>query len=539
MKKRSILLMLLTFILLFTSACNSTTEVQGEKEEKDEPKEDILNKTGFPIVNEPIELTFFTGKWDQGADQYEDTLVWSTYEKETNMKIDFQEVPFSELTEKRNLTLASGDYPDAFYSARIPAADIANYGKQGVFIPLNDMIDEYAPNLKKLFEEQPNLRKGLTMPDGNIYSIPSYYDPSFFPMLIGTPIWIKETWLEQLGMEEPQTTEEFYQYLKAVKETDLNGNGEADEIPYSGTGVGALIDQLKGAWGFGTRGLGHKFVDLDTETNELRFFRTDDKFKEVLEYVNKLYSEELLDPEIFTMDGTKHYAKGTEGNLGSTIVPNPVTVMNQDDYIGLGALKGPHGDQLYSHVKTPLVWPGAFAITDKNEHPEATLRWMDHFFGDEGATFYFMGVEDESYVRNGNGELEFIEDITNNPNGLTMDQALTEYVTWPGGSYPGYVQPEYFKGSETLPNSVEAGEKAAEHGPEEIWNGFNYTEEETSFRQSVGADIETFINEMEANFITGKKPFSEWDSYVEQVKAMGQDEYVKVQNEAYKRYNSN
>ncbi len=107
--------------------------------------------------------------------------------------------------------------------------------------------------------------------------------------------------------------------------------------------------------------------------------------------------------------------------------------MNDDNFIGLGALKGPHGDQLYTHLKVPMVHVGAFVITDKNPYPEATVRWIDHFFGEEGATFYFMGKEGETYEKLEDGTLEYTKDITDNPDGLTHDQALAKNFTWLGG----------------------------------------------------------------------------------------------------------
>ncbi|MEF3304752.1 extracellular solute-binding protein [Paenibacillus sp. GYB003] len=495
-----------------------------------------LNLSGMPIVKEPISLTFFTGKAATNGNNFEETLVWKEYAKMTNVNVKFQLVPFDNLTEKRNLALAGGDYPDAFYSARVPASDLMKYGAQGTFIKLNDLIDKYAPNFKKLLEKYPDLKKGLTMPDGNIYSFPSFYSPDFLPMLIGTPLWVKQEWLDKLGMKEPTTTEELYQYLKAVKQTDLNGNGQADEIPYAGEGINPLIEQIRGAWGFGNRGLGHKFVDVDPKTNELRFFRTDPKYKEVIEYVRKLYTEGLIDKEIFTIKTSALYAKGQKGVFGATINPNPTTQLNQTGYFGLGALKGPHGDQLYSHVKVPAVWPGAFVITDKNKHPEATVRWIDHFYGDEGATFYFMGIEGQTYRKTADGKLEFVDEITKNPNGLTMDQALAKYITWLGGSYPGYVQEKYFKGSETLPESIAVGKKAQPYAVKELWNNFNFTEEETEFRSTVGNDIQNYIGETEAKFITGSMPMSEWDKYVATVQKMGVDEYMKIYKQAYERY---
>lgn len=520
------------------SACSGGGKEVKEGNEPSPETEEVtnLNLTGMPIVKEPISLTFFTGKAATNGNNFEETLVWKEYAKMSNMNITFQLVPFENLTEKRNLALAGGDYPDAFYSARVPAADLMKYGAQGTFIKLNDLIDKYAPNFKSLLEKYPDLKRGLTMPDGNIYSFPSFYSPEFLPMLIGTPLWVNKEWLDKLNMPEPTTTEELYQYLKAVKETDLNGNGEADEIPYAGGGINPLLEQLRGAWGFGNRGLGHKYVDVDPETNELRFFRIDPKYKEVIEYVRKLYTEGLIDKEIFTIKTAALYAKGQKGVFGATINPNPKTQLNQPGYVGLGALEGPHGDRLYSHIKVPAVWPGAFVITDKNKHPEATVRWIDHFFGDEGATFYFMGIEGQTFRTTPEGKLEFVEEITNNPEGLTMDQALAKYITWLGGSYPGYVQEKYFKGSETLPESIEVGEKAKPYAVKELWNSFNYTEEETEFRSTVGSDIESYITEMEAKFITGSQPMSDWDKYVETVKKMGLEDYMTIYKQAYERY---
>ncbi|MGV3241016.1 hypothetical protein ACEF17_13175, partial [Streptococcus hyovaginalis] len=165
-------------------------------------------------------------------------------------------------------------------------------------------------------------------------------------------------------------------------------------------------------------------------------------------------------------------------------------------------------------MKSPLVHVGAFAITDKNKNPQATIRWIDYFFGEEGATLQFMGVEGETYEKNGDGKPQFTEKITNNPDGLTFDQALTPYVTWMGGSYPGYVQEKYFGGSEALPSSVAVGDKVQPDAPKEIWNGFNYTDDELKVKLATGTDLETFINEIEAAFIAGYKDFSEWDQYV-------------------------
>lgn len=527
-----------TLLLAAVAVSGCTSEEAGPQAEAEAQNQSVVNETGMPIVNEPLNLNFFTGKSPSNGSKFEETLIWKTYKDMSGIDVKFDLIPFETLTEKRNLGLAGGEYPDVFYSARLSSDELTRYGQQGVFIPLNDLIEQYAPNFNKLMEQYPDIRKGLTMPDGNIYSMPSFYDPELLSLLIGAPLWINGDWLEQLDMEEPKTTEQFRTYLEAVKNTDLNGNGQADEIPFSAAGVGGLIDHLKGAWGLGTRGLGHKLVDVDPDSGELRFTKTDPAYKEVLEYIHGLHKDGLLDKEIFTIDGGAVNAKGQSGVLGSTNVPNPETVMGREEYIGLGALEGPHGDHLYSHVKVPMVHVGAFAITDKNPNPAASVRWMDYFYGDEGAELYFMGKEGETFEKAADGSLQYVEEITNNPEGLTQDQALAKSFTWLGGSYPGIVKEAFFKGSETLPSSLGAADKAKPDAVEDIWYNFNFTPEESEFMSSTGTDIQDYVGEMEAKFINGTASFDEWDSYVATLEKMGMSRYMEIYSAAYERYSS-
>src|SRR5699024_5938829 len=202
--------------------------------------------------------------------------------------------------EKRNLALgAGGDLPDAFYISSIPSNDIYKYGKQGTFLELTDVIDEYAPNLKKLMDEYPEIRKGMTFPDGNIYSLPSLVSPDYLSFRVGDRPYINKEWLAELDMDVPETTEEFYEYLKAVKEGDPNGNGEADEVPYGAPSITGLVGWLRGSYGIANKGVRNANIDWDEEKEEVRFYPTTDRYKEMLEYINKLYEEELIEQNIF------------------------------------------------------------------------------------------------------------------------------------------------------------------------------------------------------------------------------------------------
>lgn len=488
-----------------------------------------INTMGFPIVKEPIKLTFFAGKAASGPANWNDLPVWKEYAKMTNIQVDFQLTPAESLAEKRNLVLAGGDYPDAFHTARLSTADLMNFGAQGVFIPLNDLIDKYAPNFKKLLESQPEVKKGLTMPDGKIYGFPTFYDPGFKSVVLGSKLWYNQAFIDALGIKEPTTTEEFYQYLKAVKTRDPNKNGKADEIPYAASGYGSLLDELKGAWGLGNRGNVHNRVDMDPQTNKLRFIPTSPRYKELLEYLNKLYKEGLLVDNIMTIKGPEVNALMQDGVVGSSVANSPhaipgVTIKN---FVGAPALKGPYGDQIFSRARSSLIDAGAFVITNKNKHPEATVRWIDYFFSDEGSKLFFMGIKDLSYTEKADGTLEYTEEYKKDPN---------KFVSWAGGWYPGLLTSKTFKGGEASPESMAAAKKIEPYWPKEVWPAFTYTEAELAQFTPISTDINKYVTEMTDKFITGNTPFSEWDKYVSTIEKMGLAEYLKIYTAAYERF---
>lgn len=529
-------LLLITIVSVLMLAACSNEDADKEAEAKKKSVENV-NKTGMPIVEEPITLTFFANKAPTTADDWNDVLIYNEYKKMTNINVEWEMVPAEGMAEKRNLALASGSLPDAFHSTSLSFADLQQYGEQGTFIPLNDLIDNYAPNFKKILDEYPEIKKAITMPDGKIYSFPYLFEPEFTSVRIAARPWIREDWLTALEMDMPETVDDFYKYLKAVKENDPNGNKKADEIPFGGTSIDRLIAWLSGAYGLQNRGARHPYVDVEPDNNKLRFIPTSDEYKEMLQFINKLYKEDLIEENIFTIETNQYLANASKGLYGSTVYHSPDMLFGEvgEKYTGASALEGPFGDKLYSRITSPVMAPGAFAITNANKHPEATVRWVDHFYGDEGAKLFFMGIEGKTYEEKEDGTLEYADEIKNNPEGLTFEQAIAKYLTFPGGFYPALVKESYYNGSESTKQSKEAVQKLEPHIIEEIWPEFIFTKEENRVLDSVGNDIHKYISEMRDKFIVGDIPFSEWNKYVETMEEMGLEEYMEIQHAAYNR----
>ncbi len=514
-------------------ACGSK---DGEKVESENL--DNVNATEMPIVKEEITVDGFGAKFFASQD-WSDLMLWNEYEKDTNIKVNWETVQIEGLVEKRNLMLAGGEYPEFFFASAFPKTDLIKYGEQGVFLPLNDYIDEYAPNLKKILDENESVKQGVTMADGNIYGFPTIYDKDF-DALRGSMPWINEEWLDNLGLDAPESTDELYEVLKAFKEDDPNGNGEADEQGWGGGyGIAQFVNTLRGSFGLNKQGSMNLNLDFKEGTEEFRFVPTTDEYKELLEYLNKLYSEGLINQNVFTTEPHEFAAESSKGNFGMLSSIDPKELLKLDNYVGVPVLEGPGGERSYTTVSNGLGNLGMFVLTDKAKNPEAMVRWIDHIYGDEGTKMFFMGFEGVTYEEDADGNIEYLDVITDNPDGLNMDQAISEYLTWPGGYYPGTVKKEFFQGAEAKENSTVNAAQTKEFriSDEDIIPGLNYTLAENDQISPIITDIQTYVDESSAAFITGKTDFSKWDDYVSTIEKMNVDTYLELSTEAYKRMN--
>ncbi|MDP4152553.1 MAG: extracellular solute-binding protein [Bacillota bacterium] len=541
MKKVSRILAIILSLVITSSLLSSCAAAKPSKQTAAEKNIPNFNATGFPIVKEPITLKFMVSKTASQED-YANTMIWSEYEKKTNIHIDWDAVLSNNIAEKRNLVLASGqNLPDAFYRAGFGRNDPMKYGKEGLFIPLNNLIDKYAPNLKKVLNDYDAVRKSLPAPDGTIYALPAVTD--CYENEMNQKLFINTKWLEKVGKKMPTTLDELYDVLKAFKTQDPNGNGKQDEIPFTATNTTQIFNVLKGSYGMMNKGLTHSKVDVDPATGKLRFLPITNEFREMLSFLNKLYKEGLMDEEIFTMTSAKITAKASLNVLGSTADIITTQLGNYGgDFAGIPKpLKGPYKDLMYTAIRSHISTQCAVTITSTNKYPEATMRWLDYFYSEEGGRMYFMGIEGKSYHKTADGKYEFLPDILSQVgNGKTFDQVVAKYVPYMGGGNPALMKGEYFYGSEMLPGQKEAADYMMPYVPKDLWGYFSYTPEENERIDSLEADMfKGHYDVMIPKFISGEvnvNDDAEWQKFVDAFYQMGLDEYMKIYQTARERY---
>jgi putative aldouronate transport system substrate-binding protein len=185
-----------------------------------------------PAQSDPITINIFA---PQAADRNMETNTFSnSLEEMFNVDFNWTVTTYdsTDASEKRNLALASGDYPDVFmlisFVDQFSQLDLLKYGQQGVLLPLNDLIDQYAPNIKAALENYPDYRVAAIAPDGNIYGLPQLVQ--CYHCSYANKMWVNTSWLNELDIPVPSTTDEFRDMLLAFIDNDANGNGVADEV---------------------------------------------------------------------------------------------------------------------------------------------------------------------------------------------------------------------------------------------------------------------------------------------------------------------
>ncbi|MDF2652861.1 MAG: bacterial extracellular solute-binding protein [Paenibacillus sp.] len=465
--------------------------------------------------------------------------IWNEIEKRTGVKINWEVVPGAQYTEFMNVRLAAGrNLPDIFRLTESPVKAAAD----GVVIPLDDLIAKHAPNIRKLFADNPSVESGMRAPDGKIYAIQSVNSGANINDPYG---WlIRKDWLEKLGLKEPQTLDEWYTVLKAFKEKDPNGNGRQDEIPlspdYSYQGLGL----------FGSAFGLHLFVYSNgyfpDKNNKVEYHWIKPETKELITWFNKLYSEGLIDNQ-FAVNKVEQIDSGISRNVVGVTnhfvnnVNRYNSMMKQAgvqsaDWVITNPPKGPNHEPFYE-MGAPLGL--SFGISKDAKNPDIAMKWLDYIYAsEEGARFVTFGIEGLSYKVE-NGKPQFTDWMTNNPDKLSFNEALRSLGGMP--TTPWLRMTEGFHSQQPIAILEKDPALAAQVNKVKKYivpsiPKVHGTQEEVKELARLEADVHTYVQETIIKFITGRSPMSDWDAFVKNTKSMGLDRILELRQQQHDRY---
>lgn len=538
MKKVIVAIILILLMTGMISACaQPVIEVDNE----------TTTAVTFPL-EEKITLTAFVHTRD-GLTDFVNNEFTKWLEEQTNVHLEFILVEESEADEQLSLLLLNNEYPDLIFSRTFGRPEQALYGSRGDIIPLNDFIETYGVYSKPILEEYKVVKDLFTMPDGNIYSLPEIND--CYHCQATQKLWVYQPWLDTLGLELPNTTEDFHQMLVAFRDDDPNGNGLQDEIPFAGA-IDSWDAEVEGfvmnAFIYNATDLsGTKSLYVDDAKIKASYMQ--DEWKEGLKYLQMLRIEGLLDERSFGQNDAslRELGENPEVNILGVAPGGFMGTFTEiggdsgrwEEWVTIPPLEGPKGVRTTKY--NPYLGASGASITNTCEYPEIAFMLADFFYSPEATKRNTIGRPGIEWVYASEGSI-----------GINGEQALwtelipfsslEDNITW-SQQGPTYRNSESRLGREVSEDNKlevllyeETKEKYAPYYPDSDVPipPLNMTKEQSSKLLSYKKSIDKIVEDKIAYFILSDVNIdAEWQAYLEEMEEFGIYEMLTIYQEAY------
>lgn len=364
------------------TACGSKTPTtdKGETSTGSVTEGAAVEDVVFPLTDN-YQFSIMTRVASDSEQDFSKKALVQRMEKATNVTVDYQAIPDEQFNDKFKLSLSKSDMPDVVTKMYIKPYDILGYANKGIFIPLEDYINKNMPNLKKVLDARPEVRAAITAADGHIYTLPFVNEWSKNSKeninVIGAIPYINKSWLEQLGLKMPTTTDELKTVLEAFAKDIKVENGNVIPMSFRINQVNQDPGISLGSFGNGDN-MDHYMV---TNDKKVFFSLAQDDARKGLEWLHELYSEGLIDSEIFSQDPSTYSAKVSTGRVGlfydwAVGLAGDYT----DEYVALPPLAGPDGTVNVPRQNYYSFDMGVTAVTSTCEKPSVVCAYLDQYF---------------------------------------------------------------------------------------------------------------------------------------------------------------
>lgn len=498
----------------------------GEDGEKEIPTIVIYNNTVVPVA---------------GAEAGSDSAVYKEMQdyilEQTGVKVEviLQPSDSAASAEKLNLLLAGGDQIDAWWGNWI------TYSQDGMILPLNEYVN--APEAKSLYElwEPWGSWDTVTDEEGTIWALPRNVDTTPYQ------IFVRNDWLELVGMDMPKTLDELNEYLYKVKEMDPFGNGETIPLLLEKGSATEILNGAEAALLGGYVKTGNAKW-LDESDGSVKPEWVADGYKDFLAQLHRWYEDGIIHKETFTMNTDEIRQQISKGAVGATALwYSRVTLSDgtlrenlgdfpRDKYayvfgISEEGVTGPNGNVVQTKS---LGNTTGLLISSKCKHPEAVMKYMEWAFEWENYMTITYGLKDKYWTYNPDvenaeenkatiqleGEGTYARDFLVSL-GVPLEIQTTDYDD------EGYQMMHNYWMQNHLNDFHGAIEPAIGKGI--IWKNSEISENVPSLN-----DLNTYKDEEFMKFINGTRSLDTWDAFIQECYQIGLQDYIDEYTRQYK-----
>jgi putative aldouronate transport system substrate-binding protein len=569
-KKKLFLLSIMVVLALLVNATACTSKENGSTEssqtqtketttaEKPTIKVALMDHMGFVSIK--LEQAKLMQKWAEVGGV---NIIVVPYEG-------------ADLETKRQTWIASKTIPDLmcnYYGNSY--ATVMEFGPKGVYYQVDTLFDKM-PNLMSRINDYPEFNDFMTASDGHVYAFPKMNDFDYFQ-------WgwsIRQDLLEGTNMtvDKIETTDDLYDALKIIKDKTGNAPWIARN---EGSGPNRFLPMAVKMFGTGLR------TYYNATTEKYAYGPFDDNFYKMVVFLNKCYKDGLIYEDIFNMEDAvfDSYLAGDKGYFfGDNMAKGQFFADLDKKYnwtMDVQKVKGP----IFKVILPPKVDGKRYYGTINSGHVEYELLWtvsadttaadniakiLDYAYSPEGNTYQIWGEDgvdsyiDSTYNRKDYPNVEGIHrymSVKLWPNFLTdpkEDQATSDWfdqeispndffmsnfnmVFWTEEIFEYEYSPQFsdpnLQGSTGGVNALLEGRKlynkegvVPPQDPKPIFN-----KDEMDLRGEIENALDTYHDENIVKFIMGTRKLSEWNDFLNELKAMKSDDLVAIYNTANSR----
>lgn len=541
MKKIVALLLAALMVIGLFAGCGKTQPETPTNPPATDPKtpegnNDATEPAEFSYPMDGGELTYWlwaNNNYTANYPSFEALPLAGWLEERTGVKVDWID-DHSNTDEAFQLMTTDEKLPDIIAHGWLNTYPGGAVGaaNDGIIIKLNDIIDQYCPNFKAFLAANPDIDRAAKDDNGDYY---------FFPFVNAVSgvytygSYVRGDMLAELGGEVPTTVEGWYELLTAAKE-------KYGVAPYTITWAD-LLNKSFVAYAYGV-GDGDYRID---NNGKVVYNRTSPEYKAYLETMAKWYAEGLLDPDVASIATADVRAKIINGEAFMsggwlTSAVQPVEQASDEwEIVPVGTPAVNEGGVATDTYVSWLLGGVGVAISPDCEDVELAARYIDYWYSEEGQMLVNFGLEGESYTMV-DGVPTFTDEVLYGyDEGWTQSQSVARYCAIVSAYYPTLKHEAYYPqllAEQSIKDAVTVWANVEGGGYKHKMPIVSYTSDESAEISRYNTNLKTTADEWALNFILGTVSLDQWDTYVEELKALGYEEAVAITQAAVDRYNA-
>ncbi|GGE02100.1 extracellular solute-binding protein [Paenibacillus nasutitermitis] len=481
-------------------------------------------------------------------DDREKYPVWTELDKmltHAGLDPDYELVPNEQYSVVIKTRMASGSkLPDIVNISALDNTTVLNLAKQGALLDLNPLIEKYSNgNIKKMYDEEfPFAKKTTTSPDGKMYWFSSLHKKLYQdkqPAPVSLTMLIRKDWLDKLNLPVPATAEEYLQTLKIMRDKDANGNGQKDEVLLYNPG--AFSESIAQWFGLGT---GITAVDVENKKIVSPWYQ--DGVQDYFKYLQRMVKEGVLDTNLIAANSEQTQQKMIENKISSFNNYNlemwsELNVQSGGSYLPLMPLKAVDSITPAIQIEPPyLVWE-KYAITKDAKDVEAAIKFFDVVYSKEYADLLYWGIKDQTYNLDANGAKTFMNNGSDQE--LADKKQVQGALLFGGTVFPRIQFPNLeFELSRVPQQKADNEMKVLTYKPYYVSSNDNYLsipdEKQLETKTKLLTNLTTYSTELATKLALGQSSLDDWDKYIAELKKLGLDQLIEIEQQLLDRYNS-